>query len=59
MKIEEVMAQVAHSQLMQSMPSLKDYIIGFEMVDSNEDENQGLGVVLAKLGTLYFNPVLL
>lgn len=53
MKIEDVMAQAAYSQITEAMPSLRDYLLGFGMVDSDEDENRGVGVLLAKVGDTY------
>jgi len=53
MKIEDVMAQAAYSQITEAMPSIRDYLLGFEVIDSDEKENRGLGVLLAKLGDTY------
>ena len=53
MKIEDVMAQAAYSQITEAMPSLKDYLLGFGMVDADEEENKGVGVLLAKIGDTY------
>lgn len=53
MKIEEIMAQVAYSQIMQAMPAIREYILGFEMIDADENANRGLGVLLAKVGSTY------
>lgn len=52
-KIEDVMAQAAYSQITEAMPSIRDYLLGFEVIDADEDENRGLGVLLAKLGDTY------
>ena len=50
MAIEDTMAQLANSQVIQSMPSLKDYIHGFQLVESDEDNNIVTGVLVALLG---------
>lgn len=57
MAIEDTMAQLANSQVIQSMPSLKDYIHGFQLVESDEDNNIVTGVLVALLGdTCIFIP---
>ena len=53
MKIEDVMAQAAYSQITEAMPSIREYLLGFEVIDADEKENRGLGVLLAKLGDTY------
>lgn len=50
MAIEQTMAQLAHSQVMQSLPSLADSIQGFQIIDSNDDNQSAIGVVVAILG---------
>lgn len=50
MAIEETMAQLANSQVMQSMPSLRDYVQGFQIIDSDEDNNAAIGVLVALMG---------
>ena len=52
-KIEDVMAQAAYSQITEAMPSIRNYLLGFEVIDADEKENRGLGVLLAKLGDTY------
>lgn len=53
MKIEDVMSQAAYSQIAEVMPSLREYLLGFSMVDSDEKDNRGIGVLLAKVGDTY------
>lgn len=50
MAIEQTMAQLAHSQVSQSLPSLSDSIQGFQLIDSNEDSNSAIGVIVALIG---------
>ena len=50
MAIEQTMAQLAHSQVMQSLPSLADSIQGFQIIDSNDDNQSAIGVIVALLG---------
>ena len=50
MAIEQTMAQLAHSQATQSMPSLADSIQGFQLIDSSEDDNSAIGVLVALIG---------
>ena len=52
-RIEDVMSQAAYSQISEVMPSLREYLLGFSMVDSDEKENRGIGVLLAKVGDTY------
>lgn len=57
MAIEDTMAQLANSQVIQSMPSLKDYIKGFQLIDNDEENNTVSGVLVAILGdTCIFVP---
>ena len=53
MKIEDIMAQAAYSQITETMPSLQQYLLGFGIIDADEKENRGIGVLLAKLGDTY------
>ena len=53
MKIEDVMSQAAYSQISEVMPALREYLLGFGMVDSDEKDNRGIGVLLAKVGDTY------
>lgn len=50
MAIEDTMAQLANSQVMQSMPSLRDFVQGFQLIDSDEDRNSAIGVLVALMG---------
>lgn len=50
MAIEDTMAQLANSQVMQSMPSLRDFVQGFQLIDSDEDKNAAIGVLVALMG---------
>jgi hypothetical protein len=50
MAIEDTMAQLANSQVMQSMPSLHDFVQGFQLIDSDEDRNAAIGVLVALMG---------
>ena len=50
MAIEDTMAQLANSQVTQSMPSLRDYIEGFQLITSNEENNAAIGVEIGMLG---------
>ena len=53
MKIEEVMSQAAYSQITEAMPAIQQYLLGFEVIDADEETNRGLGVLLAKIGDSY------
>lgn len=53
MKIEEIMSQAAYSQVTEAMPALDKYLLGFETIDADEENNRGLGVLLAKIGDNY------
>ena len=50
MAIEQTMAQLAHSQVMQAMPSLANSIQGFQLIDSSEDDSSAVGVLVALIG---------
>ena len=50
MAIEDTMSQLAHSQITQSMPSLREYIEGFQLITSNEESNAAIGVEIGMLG---------
>ena len=52
MAIEETMAQLAHSQVSQSLPSLLDDVQGFQIIDHNEENNSAVGVLVALIGTM-------
>lgn len=50
MAIEDTMAQLANSQVTQSMPSLRDYMEGFQLITSKEEDNAAIGTVIGMLG---------
>lgn len=52
MALEDTMAQLAHSQVSQSMPSLANDIQGFQLIESNDENNSAIGVVVALIGNL-------
>ena len=52
MAIEDTMAQLAHSQVSQSLPSLANDIQGFQLIESNEDNNSAIGVIVALISNL-------
>ena len=52
MATEDTMAQLAHSQVSQSLPSLANDVQGFQIIESNEDNNSAIGVVVALIGNL-------
>lgn len=52
MAIEDTMAQLAHSQVTQSLPSLTTDIQGFQLIYSNEDINSAIGVLVAVVNNL-------
>ena len=53
MKLEEVMSQAAYSQITEAMPAIQSYLLGFEVINADEETNRGLGVLLAKIGDSY------
>ena len=52
MAIEDTMAQLAHSQVTQCLPSMADDLQGFQLVYSNEDINASVGVLVAVVNNL-------
>ena len=52
MAIEDTMAQLAHSQVTQCLPSLADDLQGFQLIYSNEDINSAVGVLVAVVNNL-------
>lgn len=50
MAIEQTMAQIAHSQVTQSLPSLVDSIQGFQLIDNDEEKHSAVGVMVALIG---------
>lgn len=47
---EATFADLAFAQLRDKAPSLLDYIVGFQVVDKDEDGSHGIGVLGCKLG---------
>ena len=45
---EQKLAQMADAEISQSMPSLTPYKVGFQVIDKNEDETRGAGVMVYK-----------
>lgn len=52
MAIEDTMAQLAHSQVTQSLPSMSGDLQGFQLIYSNEDINSAVGVIVAVVNDL-------
>ena len=52
MAIEDTMAQLAHSQVTQCLPSLSDDLQGFQLIYSNDDINSAVGVLVAVVNNL-------
>lgn len=52
MAIEDTMAQLAHSRVTQSLPSIANDIQGFQIIDSNDDINSAVGVIAAVINNL-------
>lgn len=52
MAIEDTMAQLAHSQISQSLPSLNADIQGFQLIEGNENNNAAIGVIVALINNL-------
>lgn len=52
MAIEDTMAQLAHSRVTQSLPSITNDIQGFQIIDSNDDINSAVGVIAAVINNL-------
>jgi len=51
-------SQMAHNQVSEQVPSLLKDVVGFQLLDKDEDETKGCGAVLAMLGkTLVAMPV--
>ena len=47
---EYTLADLAHAQLRDKAPALLDYLLGFQVIDSNEDQTHGVGVLGFKIG---------
>ena len=47
---ELTLANLSHAQLRDKAPSLMDYMLGFEIVDANDDQTHALGVFGFKVG---------
>ena len=52
MAMEDTMAHLAHSQVSLSLPSLADDIQGFQLIETSEENNSAIGVLVAVLGNL-------
>ena len=52
MATEDTMAQLAHSQVTQSLPSLANDVQGFQIIESNDENNSAIGVVVALISNL-------
>lgn len=52
MAIEDTMAQMAHSQITQSLPSMTEDIQGFQIIDTNEEINSAIGVIVGLVGNM-------
>ena len=47
---EITFGDLAHAQLRDKAPALLDYLLGFQVIDQNEDQTHGVGVMGFKLG---------
>jgi len=47
---EVSLSQLADTQLSQDAPSLMDHKVGFQLIDKNDDDTRGVGVMVFKLG---------
>lgn len=47
---ETTFGDLAHAQLRDSAPQLLDYLLGFQVIESNEDQTHGVGVLGFSLG---------
>ena len=47
---EITFADLAHAQLRDRAPALLDYLLGFQVIESNEDSTHGVGVLGFKIG---------
>jgi len=55
---EKAFATLAYAELEQKVPGLFPYLIGFQLVDKNEDDTQALGIFGFKVGDQwYYSPV--
>lgn len=52
MAIEDTMAQMAHSQITQSLPSMTEDIQGFQIIDTNDEINSAIGVIVGLVGNM-------
>ena len=52
MALEDTMAQLAHSQITESLPSIVSDIQGFQIIDSNEEINSTVGILVGLVGNL-------
>lgn len=47
---EQTLADLAHAQLRDKAPALLDFLVGFQVVDRNEEGTHGVGVLGFKIG---------
>lgn len=47
---EQTLADLAHAQLRDKAPALLDFLVGFQVVDRNDDGTHGVGVLGFKVG---------
>lgn len=52
MAIEDTMAQLAHGQVFQSLPSIANDVQGFQLIEGNEDDSAAIGVLVALISNL-------
>ena len=45
---EQKLAQMADAEISQTMPSLTPYKVGFQVIDKNDDETRGAGIMVYK-----------
>ena len=53
-QFERTFADLAYSHLREQAPKLLDYMVGFQVIDKNEDETQAAGVFGFQLGQQWF-----
>lgn len=44
------LAQAADAEISQTIPSIMDYKVGFQLIDKNDEETRGLGACIYKIG---------
>ena len=48
---ERTFADLAYARLRDKAPSLLDYLVGFQLLDKNDDETRAIGVFGFKVGS--------